>query len=133
MSAAQLNSTFLRLKPNACMEPLPVDETFWARLGSGQLGDFHNEYLVSSFAYSDDWNQWEMHPNGDELVVLLSGSIEFIMEIDGLPKSTLLNEPCAFVRVPQGTWHTAKVAEPSHLLFITAGEGTQHRPANHGR
>jgi hypothetical protein len=34
----------------------------------------------------------------------------------------------ATVVVPRGTWHTAKVLEPSEALHITWGEGTQHRP-----
>jgi hypothetical protein len=29
---------------------------------------------------------------------------------------------------PPGVWHTADVTEPCTCLFITAGEGTQHRP-----
>jgi len=31
--------------------------------------------------------------------------------------------------VPKGVWHTAKVRNPARLLAITAGRGTQHRPA----
>jgi len=26
---------------------------------------------------TEDWDHWEMHPAGDELIVLLSGSIDF--------------------------------------------------------
>jgi quercetin dioxygenase-like cupin family protein len=29
---------------------------------------------------------------------------------------------------PPGVWHTADVEGPSTAVFITAGEGTQHRP-----
>ena len=128
MEPANLFSTYLKLKPNATIEHLPVDDQFWTRLGSGEWGNFHNEYLVSCTRYETDWNQWEMHPCGDELVILLSGSVRFILEMAGHPTPIDLNQACRFVRVPMGTWHTAKVQAPSTLLFITAGEGTQHRP-----
>jgi hypothetical protein len=55
---------------------------------------------VTSHAFDTDWPLWAMHPNGDEIVCL-----------------------------PKGTWHTAKARAASHMLFITAGEGTQHRDA----
>jgi quercetin dioxygenase-like cupin family protein len=29
---------------------------------------------------------------------------------------------------PPGVWHTADVASPATVLFITSGVGTQHRP-----
>jgi len=29
---------------------------------------------------------------------------------------------------PPGVWHTADVTETATAIFITAGEGTQHRP-----
>jgi hypothetical protein len=38
-----LSSTFVRLRPDASVEALPVDATFWKRLTTGQLGTFHNE------------------------------------------------------------------------------------------
>jgi hypothetical protein len=39
-----------------------------------------------------------------------------------------LNVPGSYVLIPRATWHTAKVHIPSSVLFITPGEGTQHRP-----
>ena len=29
---------------------------------------------------------------------------------------------------PPGVWHTADVHEPGDALFITPGEGTEHKP-----
>jgi hypothetical protein len=39
-----------------------------------------------------------------------------------------LTEPGAFVVVPKGTWHTARTAAPTRMLFITPGERTENRP-----
>jgi mannose-6-phosphate isomerase-like protein (cupin superfamily) len=124
----QLASTFLRLRSDVSIEPLPVDSSFWPRLMSGQLGNFHHEYLVTTHAYDADWPNWEMHPNGDEVVCLLSGSVLFILDLAEGPRSLPLTESGSYVVVPRGTWHTAKSTGPCRLLFITAGEGTQHRP-----
>ena len=74
MPADDLQSTYLRLRPDCSIERLPVDAQFWPRLIGGELGDFHHEYLVTSHACDADWTNWEMHPNGDEIVALLSGA-----------------------------------------------------------
>lgn len=132
--ASQLNieSTFLRLRSDASVEPLPVDDAFWQRLGSGELGTFRNEYLVSFHEFDIDWPVWERHPNGDEIVCLLSGAVTLVLERQAGTEYTELSEAGAFAIVPKGTWHTARVRAPSRMLFITAGEGTESREAKSG-
>jgi mannose-6-phosphate isomerase-like protein (cupin superfamily) len=125
-----LTSTFLRLGNQGSIQPLAVDQQFWQQLASGQLGDFHHEYLVTTHACEADWPSWEMHPLGDELVCLLSGAVTFILQLTDAERHVELDTAGSFVIVPQGAWHTAKVHSPSVLLFITAGEGTQHRAAS---
>jgi mannose-6-phosphate isomerase-like protein (cupin superfamily) len=122
-----LSSTFLRLRNDASVEPLPVDAQFWQRIASGALGTFQNEFLVTMTEYQADWPHWEMHPNGDEIVCLLSGAARFILEIKNAEQEIDLARSGSFVLVPKGTWHTARIAQASQFLFITAGEGTQHR------
>jgi mannose-6-phosphate isomerase-like protein (cupin superfamily) len=128
-----LSSTYLRLRSDATVEPLPVDDTFWPRIATGQLGTFHHEYLVTSHAVDTDWAVWEMHPKGDEIVCLLSGSVTFVLERERGHQAIELGEPGAYLIVPGGTWHTARARRPSRMLFITAGEGTQHRDIDRGR
>jgi len=123
----ELSSTYLRLRSDASVEPLRVDDTFWQRIAAGELGTFHNEYMVTSHAFSEDWPMWEMHPNGDEIVCLLSGAAVFVLERQNGNDEIAMGASGEFVIVPKGTWHTARVAMPSRMLFITAGEGTQHR------
>ena len=124
----ELASTCLRLR-NAGVEPLQVNDDFWPRLMSGQLGTFHHEFLVTTFGYDKDWPNWEMHPNGDEVVLLLDGRTTMVFEIDGRERQIELATSGSYVVVPRGTWHTSRTATPCRMLFITAGEGTQHRPA----
>jgi mannose-6-phosphate isomerase-like protein (cupin superfamily) len=124
-----LLSTYLRLRNDVSIEPLDVDATFWQKIMTGQLGTFHEEYLVTSHTLDADWTHWEMHPKGDEIVCLLEGHVTFVFEGEDGHRAVELTESGAFAIVPRGTWHTAKVHAPSHMLFITAGEGTQHRDA----
>lgn len=37
-TALQLSTTFLRLRPDCSVQPIAVDQTFWPRIMSGQLG-----------------------------------------------------------------------------------------------
>jgi mannose-6-phosphate isomerase-like protein (cupin superfamily) len=128
-ASLDLTSTYLRVRSDGSIEPLPVDEGFWERLASGALGSFRDEYLVSCHTFDTDWPVWEMHPNGDEIVCLLSGSVTFVLEREGGEEAVRLTRSGAYVIVPKGTWHTAKVGSAARMLFITAGEGTQHRKA----
>jgi mannose-6-phosphate isomerase-like protein (cupin superfamily) len=123
-----LTSTFLRLRGDVTIEAIKGDASFWPRLMSGQLGDFHNEYLVTAIDYRADWTHWEMHPMGDELVCVLSGAALMLLEHSGEQIPVQLSVPGEFVLVPRGTWHTARVSTACRMLFVTAGEGTQHRP-----
>jgi mannose-6-phosphate isomerase-like protein (cupin superfamily) len=124
-----LSSTYLRLRPDASVEPLHVGDDFWQRIMTGKLGTFHNEYLVTTFSYDRDWPNWEKHPNGDEIVMLLEGSTTMVLEVDGREQLVELGDGCSYVVVPRGTWHTARTRKACRMLFITPGEGTEHRPA----
>jgi mannose-6-phosphate isomerase-like protein (cupin superfamily) len=129
-SPPNLTSTYLRLRTDASMEPLPVDDEFWRRIGSGELGSFHNEYLVTMHTIDVDFPIWEMHPMGEEVICLLAGKMTITLDIDGEQSRHLLDAPGTFILVPRGAWHTATVHAPVKALFITAGEGTQHRERN---
>jgi len=124
-----LTDTYLRLRNDASIEPLRVGNDFWQRIMSGSLGSFHHEYLVTMFGFSADWAVSEMHPNGDEIVCLLDGNVTMVLERDGGEQLLELRDAGSYVLVPQGTWHTARTKTQCRMLFITAGEGTQHRPA----
>jgi mannose-6-phosphate isomerase-like protein (cupin superfamily) len=85
------------------------------------------ERLVAEFAFDRDWESWEVHPAGDEIVVLLSGAVDLVLEEPDGERIIALRERGTVI-VPRGVWHTANVIAPSEVLHITRGEGTQHRP-----
>ncbi len=96
-----LHSNYVRLRSDASAEVLPVGRTFWQDLASGALGDFHNEYLVTTHSFSENWPMWEMHPNGDEVVILLSGSVDFVLEKKTGNKMMPLREVGSWVQLQQ--------------------------------
>ncbi|PRC93504.1 cupin domain-containing protein [Solimicrobium silvestre] len=119
--------TYVHLAENGAATQLPGGEEFW-NMPEAEMERYGSGWLVSEFEFSVDWPTWEMHPNADEFVYLLSGSVEVHLEQqDGLRKVTL-NGSGAVV-VPRGIWHTVKVIAPSRMLHVTRGAGTQLRPA----
>lgn len=83
--------------------------------------------LVTSFAMTADWDSWEVHPVGEEVVLCISGRFRLHQELDGETATVELG-PGEYLVNPPGAWHTADVIEPGTGLFITAGQGTTHRP-----
>jgi mannose-6-phosphate isomerase-like protein (cupin superfamily) len=70
-----------------------------------------------------------MHPAGDEVIVLVSGQVDLILDDndDGIGRLVRLDRVGACAVIPRGVWHTARTTGCS-LLFITPGKGTDHRP-----
>ncbi|MGI9323925.1 MAG: hypothetical protein ACR2PZ_01810 [Pseudomonadales bacterium] len=91
-----------------------------------EFDGFRGHTLVSQFQFDAAWGVWEMHPQGDELVYLLSGDTDFILRDAAGERRVRVSTPGQYVVVPQGAWHTAEPHEPTHMLFITPGEGTQN-------
>lgn len=106
---------------------IPYGADFWNQLSSGGISLSGRLTLVLEM--TTDAGHWEMHPNGDELVVLITGSVDFVYEdsAGALVRVELREGHRAFL-VPQGLWHRFEVKAPGLCLFATAGEGTQHRP-----
>ncbi|HEV2702628.1 MAG TPA: cupin domain-containing protein [Steroidobacteraceae bacterium] len=69
----------------------------------------------------------EMHPDGDELIYIVSGRVALHLDAQGLEVIHELQAGEVFV-IPQGTWHRIVLREPTRLLHITPGPGGEHRP-----
>lgn len=131
-----LSTNYLLLEPNGKAVLLPGGGEFWRQLMSGdvtdpgirQLQGSKNGRLLSALSMSADWTNWEMHPAGDEILFMLEGKATFVLELATGSREVVLSAGRLLV-IPQGVWHTARVREPSRLLAITAGAGTEHRPA----
>lgn len=82
--------------------------------------------LVTAGQADEDWSIWERHAHGEEVVVVLSGRLRLLQEVDGEVIAQELTAVGATVN-PKGVWHTVDVVEPGRLLFITPGRDTEHR------
>jgi mannose-6-phosphate isomerase-like protein (cupin superfamily) len=126
MDALDLSRTYLCLAPSGAVTSIPVTPDFWptiqtrAELGEGRL--------VAEFPCKADWNHWEMHPHGEEVLVLLSGEVTFILDEGGGAEGRVRLTAGRACVIPRGTWHRAEVHEPGRLVGVTYGRGTEHRP-----
>lgn len=122
-----INSTYVVFDSDGLAIPIEVNDQFWQNL-ERKFGDFSGKKLISSFVFDKDWDTWEMHPEGDEFICLLSGAVDFLLEKDSAINTIQLDTPGASILIPCGTWHTAKIRSLSSILFVTPGAGTQNRP-----
>jgi hypothetical protein len=118
-----LFENFTVMKPDLFMDQVPVSPTVYEELDAS-YGDFRSHVLIAAHRFEQDWPTWEKHPAGDELVVLLSGSVELVLRQGNADRHIQLSEPVGFARVPRDVWHTARISEPTSMLFVTPGEGT---------
>jgi mannose-6-phosphate isomerase-like protein (cupin superfamily) len=131
--AFELASTYAFLEDGGAAPLVPTGEGFWKDLMSGnpQTPDAvrvatGSGWLVAKYRIVEDNPAWEMHPAGDELLVMLSGQMAVVLEQSG--KETVVEVPAGKACiVPRGTWHRQVVRIPGEYLGATYGRGTQHR------
>ena len=68
----------------------------------------------------------EMHPNGDEILHVISGKIR--VSCDSAPEADLIMGSGDTCIVPKGEWHKVSILEETRLLHITPGPDGEHRP-----
>ena len=69
----------------------------------------------------------EVHPDGDELLYMVSGRISVRLELPEGDRTVDVAAGEALV-VPKGTWHLVTLREPGRLVHITPGPNGDHRP-----
>ncbi|MGH3500759.1 MAG: cupin domain-containing protein [Nocardioidaceae bacterium] len=85
-------------------------------------------WMVGWETRSEDTPRWTMHPNGECLIVLLTGELSVVIDDENGGQVHELRPGQACI-VPGGLWHRTVAQQPSQRIFLTAGEGTQTRPA----
>jgi mannose-6-phosphate isomerase-like protein (cupin superfamily) len=122
-----LTTTYVVARPDGDVPRIPVDDSFWPEVMAGGHPELNGGWMIGAFDYTSDWDSWERHPIGDEIVTLLAGRVEMVLDLDGRQWSVPV-EAGRTVIVPRGAWHRAIVHEPGRAIHITLGEGTHHRP-----
>jgi mannose-6-phosphate isomerase-like protein (cupin superfamily) len=123
MATFDLEKTYLGIDANR-ITALPGGPEFWKTVDRNAAA---GGMLVTASTAGGNSRHWEMHPNGDEALVLLEGEARVVFERsagdevhDMAPGATLI--------VPQGTWHRAETRRGYRMLYMTFGSGTQHKP-----
>jgi predicted enzyme related to lactoylglutathione lyase/mannose-6-phosphate isomerase-like protein (cupin superfamily) len=127
--AFDLESEYVILDRESGARTAAGGAAFWEALMGGRLPEVERGRLVTIGESTESWTNWEMHPQGEEVIVLLEGRVEFVLEVDGSERVVALDRPGRCLVIPRGTWHTARLCAPARMLFVTAGAGTQHRVA----
>lgn len=104
-------------------------DAFWSQPPEN-LEKLGRDWLVSEFLFTASWESQEIHPEADEFCYVIEGEVTLHLESDDRSsrKTVSLDTGSAFL-IPRNTWHTAEVAKPVRMIFITMGAGTQGRPS----
>ncbi len=67
----------------------------------------------------------ERHPDGDEILYLVSGRIRIVFIEDPLDDIDML--PGQGLVVPKGLWHRVDIVEPSQIVYLTPGPNNEFK------
>jgi mannose-6-phosphate isomerase-like protein (cupin superfamily) len=115
------------MAPREVIRPFPkTAELFRSAQVDPELADgrvllLHHANGPQDVHYPD----WEMHPAGDELLVLVSGALSVELREPEQARMERL-QPHAALIVPAGIWHRLVVHEPCVLIAITPRHDTVH-------
>ncbi len=124
-SAFDVTATYVHLPDGGGALPVACTPEFWRELASGERS--YEGRMMTAHHVSGDMAHWEMHPAGEELLVSVGATVEAVFQRDGSEETVTLSPGTACI-VPRGEWHRIRVGEPGIVVFITPGEGTQHKP-----
>ncbi len=129
-TAFDLSSTHIHLGLGSRAIAIPDFEwtpEFLARYATEHATDGDEGRLVMMGATDSSWTTWERHPAGEEVVIVVSGRMTLVQELDGVEHRLDLSEGQAAIN-PRNVWHTADIPAMCRTLFVTPGRGTEHRP-----
>ena len=128
--ARRLADSFIHLGLGASAVPQPpFDGIEWYEAyGERHAADGVEGRLVAEHTFTEGWPSWEMHPLGSEVVICTKGEMTLRQEFPGGREERVVLRAGEYAINPPGVWHIADVENPATAIFITAGEGTRHRP-----
>jgi len=100
-SGFSLSSTFVHLAMSGKASELEVGPDFFRSFRSRE--DLQNGRLMGALDMSEGSSHWEMHPDGDEFLYLLSGSMDVELEDRDQKRCIRLSGRTGCV-VPCGIW-----------------------------
>ena len=112
MSTLTLETAFQTLTFHGSRTPesTDIDRAFCRLADYRDGGIFLGHYAGSS--------EWERHPNGDEIVMVVQGETTLIMLRGGAEQANVLREGQLHV-VPQNTWHRFETPRGVKIMTVT--------------
>jgi mannose-6-phosphate isomerase-like protein (cupin superfamily) len=126
-SVFDLDSTYLALATDGGIATMTVTDDFWATVD--QRRELAGGRLVMLARYEADWPSWEVHPAGDELVYLLAGAVDLVLDEPGGERVVELRGRAGCL-VPAGVWHTARVHDRATPCTSPPATGPTTAPWN---
>ncbi len=115
-----LTRTLAVLKPGSALQLVPFSER----------GRVQSDWIIGIRAFRDSTSvhgsHWERHPRGDEMLTVLQGCIDVVLDTP-LEETRLHVDAGHSLVVPQGCWHRLEVVQPGQLLFVTPATDSEHR------
>lgn len=125
-NALDLSRTFVHLANSGDARPVPLTPSFWRDSPGSALYD----RLVGTFDFGSSRDLHsslqEMHPEADELLFVVSGAIDVLLEEAGSERAIPLAAGQAAI-VPRGVWHRLVMRKPGKLLFVNCRTGMETR------
>lgn len=127
-----LSSTFVHLSNGGDTELIRLTPSFWRGSSSGKQYD----RLVGTFEFTSSKDlhstMQEMHPEADELLYVVSGAIDVVLEEGDAERAVALDAGQGAI-VPRGVWHRLVMRKQGKLLFINSRAGIQSRTVRRPR
>ena len=126
----RLDEQFIHLGRGATALPQPAFTgiEWYESYATHHEADGPEGRLVAQHRFTSDWDAWEVHPHGAEVVICTQGRITLIQQAADGGETRITLAPGDYAINPPGVWHTADIAEPATAIFITPGLDTDHRP-----
>ena len=125
-------SSYVVLEDGGAAARLHVDDSFWLALRNGTPADpavarftSANGWLLTTIDIEADSSRWEVHTLADELLILISGAIDLLVESPpGEVRVVELRPGKAFL-VPKDTWHRFVTRVPSRFIGVAYGQSSK--------
>jgi mannose-6-phosphate isomerase-like protein (cupin superfamily) len=121
-----LDLNYVSIGEDGVAEAVVVTPQFWEELTTGRRSV--GQWLLGAGTSQESAPNWDLHPDGECIIILLSGSIDVTMQLEEKEHVVELRETGDACLVPRGVWHRQVLDEASRRIFLTEGAGTQMRP-----
>lgn len=124
MTAIDLDKHSLFLDGNGGVQTVPTSPDFYAKIktmpGLGAT-------MLSLGTGRGASSKWEMHPAGEEVLVIVDGTPDVVLQRADGGEDRIATQPGQAVIVPRGVWHRTVGTPGWKILYLTCGAGTQHK------